>query len=118
MDYTNEIDYFYSQFNLKVMKTSVSNTKQMSVSEFKAHCTEELRAVENEGTTLLITRHGKIIAQINQPDLAESTTLADWIGSGGDLLNKSALSSFDEPTWQPEDWETRPSTSGDPLDNL
>ena len=39
-------------------------TKQLSVSEFKAHCTEEIRAVENGDTVIELTRHGKKVAVV------------------------------------------------------
>lgn len=42
--------------------------KQIPISKFKAHCTEELRAVEEEGVTLEITRHGKVIAVAHAPE--------------------------------------------------
>jgi len=34
--------------------------KQVPVSEFKAHCSEKLRAIEEGAFTLEITRHGKV----------------------------------------------------------
>lgn len=38
------------------------NVRQISISEFKTHCTELLREVERGGLVLKITRHGKVIA--------------------------------------------------------
>ena len=37
--------------------------KTISVTEFKAHCTEKRRAVEEKGTRLIITRHGNFITR-------------------------------------------------------
>jgi len=88
--------------------------KAISVSDFKARCTEVLRSVEEEGVTLAVTRHGKVIALVRKPE-APAPSLQEWIGSGKGLMSKEAVSSFDEPTWLPEEWEKLPSESDDPL---
>jgi len=41
--------------------------KQVPVSEFKAHCSEELRAIEEGDLMVEITRHGKVIAVAHAP---------------------------------------------------
>jgi prevent-host-death family protein len=86
--------------------------KTISVSDFKARCTEVLRSVEKEGITLAVTRHGKVIAIIRKPE-ASSPSLQEWIGSGAGLMSPEAVASFDEPTWTPEEWEEFPSDSND-----
>ncbi len=55
-------------------------TKQISVSEFKARCTEEIRAVEKGDTILELTRHGRKVAVVKSPDAAESAGFGklDW----------------------------------------
>jgi len=86
--------------------------KTISVTEFKAHCTEELRSVEEDGVTLAVTRHGKVIAVVQKP-APPAPSLQEWIGSGNGLMSKEAVSSFDEPTWTPEEWEEFPAGSDD-----
>lgn len=87
------------------MITESEKPKTISISEFKAHCTEELRAVEEQGITLKITRHGKVIALV-EPPKPEGPTMEEWIGSGAHLCEASddVIASFDQPTWQPGDW--------------
>lgn len=43
------------------------NVKQVPISEFKSHCSEELRAIEESDLTVEITRHGKVIAVAHAP---------------------------------------------------
>lgn len=81
--------------------------KRIPISEFKARCTEELRAVEREGVTLEITRHGKVVATAQAPVAEEEpvATMGDWIGA----LRGTAVFSMDYdphgPAWPDEDWE-------------
>lgn len=77
--------------------------QSIAISDFKAHCTEHLRMVEQTGLPIEITRHGKVIAQVMPPD-KESPTMAEWIGSGAGTMIEGAEDLFDEPTWQPGDW--------------
>jgi len=56
--------------------------RQVSISEFKAHCTEEIRAVEKGGVILQVTRHGKPVATIEPSHAPSSVPLATWLGSG------------------------------------
>jgi len=86
--------------------------KTISVSDFKARCTEELRSVEEDGITLAVTRHGKVIALVRQP-APPAPSLREWIGSGEGLMSREAVSSFDEPTWTTEEWEEFPADSDD-----
>jgi len=76
-----------------------------SVSDFEARCSDWLRAVEDRGVTLRITRHDKVVATIS-PSESEETgpTMDEWIGSGVGLMSENAASLFDEPTWEPGDW--------------
>jgi len=39
-------------------------TYAVSVSEFKAHCLDMIRAVEKAGTAVDLMRHGKIVARL------------------------------------------------------
>ena len=36
----------------------------VSVSKFKAHCLDVIRQVEKEGTSVELTRHGKVVARL------------------------------------------------------
>ena len=39
-------------------------TTAVSVTEFKAHCLDVIRQVEQEGTAVDLTRHGKVVARL------------------------------------------------------
>ncbi|MEX1114461.1 MAG: type II toxin-antitoxin system Phd/YefM family antitoxin [Akkermansiaceae bacterium] len=80
-------------------------TKQISVSEFKAHCTQEIRAVENGETILELTRHGKKVAVVRSPDAGDAPPdLASWIGSGKGTVTFEASYVPDAPAWDADDW--------------
>lgn len=82
-------------------------TKQISVSEFKAHCTEEIRAVEKGGVVIELTRHGKKVAVVKSLDAAASKPdLGSWIGSGEGTVAFGASYNPDAPAWDPTDWES------------
>ena len=49
------------------------NQTTISISEFKATRSELLRAVEERGLTLQITRHGKVVATVTPPRAHEPT---------------------------------------------
>ena len=91
-------------------------TKQISVSEFKAHCAEELRSVESGDTQLEITRHGKIIAIVEHPQAAtseEAPTIAEMMGSLRGSVTFADDDAPDEPSFAPEDWEDHPVNTAD-----
>ena len=77
----------------------------LTVSNFKAHCTEELRSVEEEGTKLAITRHGKVIAMVEPPKLSPIKTLGEMMGRAAHLLTVHETKDLDEPAWEDEEWE-------------
>jgi len=80
-------------------------TRQISISEFKAHCTEEIRQVEKGEMALKLTRHGKTVAVVLPPQtLAPSSTLKDWIGSGVGSIVFAPDYDPAEPAFAPEDW--------------
>lgn len=82
-------------------------TKQISVSEFKAHCTEEIRAVEKGDTILELTRHGKKVAVVKSPDAVASTPdLGSWIGSGKGTVAFGPDYDPHAPAWDAADWES------------
>lgn len=81
-------------------------TRQLSVSEFKAHCTEEIRALEKGGTILELTRHGKKVAVVQSAVDANSPPgLESWIGSGKGTVKFSSGYDPAAPAWDSKDWE-------------
>ncbi len=82
-------------------------TKRLSVTEFKAHCTEEVRKVEETGTVVELTRHGKTVAFVCPPAAgAAAPKLADWLGSGKGTVSFSPTYQAAEPAIEPGDWES------------
>ena len=83
------------------------NTKQISVSEFKAHCTEEIRAVEKGDVLIELTRHGKKVAVVKSPDPAVATpNFASWIGSGRGTVAFGPNYDPAGVAWDSADWES------------
>ena len=81
-------------------------TKQISVSDFKTHCIQEIRAVENGEAILELTRHGKKVAVVRSPDPEESQLdFASWLGSGKGTVTFEAGYAADAPAWVESDWE-------------
>ncbi|GAA5131975.1 type II toxin-antitoxin system Phd/YefM family antitoxin [Luteolibacter yonseiensis] len=82
-------------------------TKQLSISEFKAHCTEEIRGVEKGDTIIELTRHGKKVAvvqtvlrEVSPPDLAS------WMGSGRGMVAYGPGYDASASAWEASDWES------------
>jgi len=81
--------------------------RQISISEFKAHCTEEIREVEKGELVLELTRHGKTVAVVQPPSAASSVpTLEDWVGSGKGTVTFGPGYDPSAPAFDPEDWES------------
>ena len=82
-------------------------TKRISISEFKAHCTEEIRAVEEGGTILELTRHGRKVAVVKSPDaVAPAPDLGSWLGSGKGTVAFAPDYKPDAPAWDHDDWQS------------
>ena len=79
------------------------NTKQISVSEFKAHCAEELREVQIGHTTLEITKHGKVIATVQPPKPKPEP--GSLLGAGKAYGRFGPDYDPHEPAFAYEDWE-------------
>lgn len=59
------------------------DVRQVSISDFKARFTEEIREVEKGGLVLELTRHGGTVAVVRPASAAPSAPiLEDWVGSG------------------------------------
>ncbi|MFU8894062.1 MAG: type II toxin-antitoxin system Phd/YefM family antitoxin [Luteolibacter sp.] len=83
------------------------DVRQISISEFKAHCTEEIREVEKGDLMLELTRHGKTVAVVQPPSAAPSApTLEDWVGAGRGLVTYAPNYDPAAPAFNPEDWES------------
>lgn len=84
------------------MKASETKAKQIPVTEFKAHLTEYIRAIENGEPPIQITRHGKVIATVGRPfDAAIPSLLGAGKATG--TLNESydpQAPAFDEDDWE------------------
>ncbi|NOX98189.1 MAG: type II toxin-antitoxin system Phd/YefM family antitoxin [Verrucomicrobia bacterium] len=88
-------------------------TQQISVSEFKAHCAEQLRKVETEDVALQITRHGKVVATVQKPveEVSENKkckSLVELMGSLKGTVTFADDYDPDEPTWTDGEWEDHP----------
>lgn len=82
-------------------------TKQLSITDFKSHCTAEIRAVEQGGVIVELTRHGKPVALVTPPSATKSApTLADWIGSGKGTVTFTPRYDPSAPGIAPDDWES------------
>ena len=54
-------------------------TETIAISEFKATCLAVLERVRRTGTSIVITKRGEPVAEINPPSLA--STGGGWLGS-------------------------------------
>ncbi|MCC5927118.1 MAG: type II toxin-antitoxin system prevent-host-death family antitoxin [Bacteroidetes bacterium] len=63
--------------------------KTVSVTEFKAHCLEIIREVQEEAVSYAITKHNKVVAELNKPAESEKTEnkLKNSIIYEGDLIS-------------------------------
>lgn len=83
------------------------STRQLTVSDFAAHCVDELSVIEKGDTVVELIRDGKVIATISPAPREKTGTLADCIGTGAGFTLAPG-ESLDEPTWTPEEWEDFP----------
>ncbi len=80
-------------------------TKTIPVSEFKAHFSEEIRAIEEtEGLVIELTRHGKVVAVAHAPTPEPPTGSILGIGKGTATLSPD----YDphEPAFSENDWNS------------
>lgn len=76
--------------------------RKIPISKFKVHCTEELRAVEEEGVTLEITRHGKVIAVAHAPEPKPQP--GSILGAGIGFATISPGVDLTEPAFDEDEW--------------
>jgi hypothetical protein len=82
------------------------STRQLSISDFAAHCFDELSSIEKSSTVVELVRDGKIVAFVcpaAQPN-GSTGTLADWMGTGSGFTLAPGTS-LDDPAFEPEEWE-------------
>jgi prevent-host-death family protein len=92
---------------LVILQYQAMTTKQLSISEFKAHCTEEIREVEKGDTIIELTRHGKKVAVVRTIDATDqSPDLGDWMGSGKGTVAYGPGYHSSAPVWDASDWES------------
>ncbi len=97
-----QIDHYSGQSYLTDMKAVEPKAKHIPVSEFKAHLTEYIRAIENGESPIQITRHGKVIATVGRPLEAAIPALLG-AGKATGSLNESydpQAPAFDEDDWE------------------
>ena len=74
--------------------------KEIAVSEFKAKCLSLLDQVQKTKTPILVTRHGKPIAEVLPPSPIPQ---ASWMGAMKDSIE--ILGDIISPANEPGDWE-------------
>ncbi len=84
------------------MLTASKNQKTVSVSDFKAHCTEYLREVESGKSEFIITKHSKVIAIAKAPEISAAPGSLLGAAVGTATLNPSY--DANEPAFQESDW--------------
>lgn len=93
------IDYGRSRPNLTLMTTKPTET--MAISEFKATCLAVLERVRRTGASIIVTKRGEPVAEINPPSPA--STGQAWLGS----MSGTATITDDliAPASPPSDWD-------------
>ena len=89
------------------------STRHLTVSDFAAHCVDELSVIEKGDTVVELIRDGKVIATINPTPKKNTGTLADYIGSGTGTVRFAPGVDPDEPAFSPEEWEDFPRGKND-----
>jgi prevent-host-death family protein len=75
--------------------------ESISVSAFKATCLAVLERVRRTGRPVLITKHGKPLAEVLPP--SRHAAAKDWIGSMRDTAR--IRGDIIRPASEPQDWE-------------
>lgn len=89
------------------MKAAELPIHSIPMTEFKARCTEYIRAVENGEPSIQITRHGKVVAKLIGPEDTpkERSALAEWIGGGRGSVVFSPDYDPHAPAFEDDEWE-------------
>jgi len=75
--------------------------EQIAISKFKATCLAVLERVRKTGQSILVTRFGEPVAQIDPP--APAATSERWLGSMRGSMK--ILGDIVSPATDPDDWE-------------
>jgi antitoxin (DNA-binding transcriptional repressor) of toxin-antitoxin stability system len=78
------------------------NATKVPVAKFKEDCAAILRDVAENGKSIQVTDHGKILAVISPPDEHPKASLQEFVGSLKGTVTYSP--GWDAPLG-PEDWE-------------
>jgi hypothetical protein len=85
------------------------STRQLTLSDFAAHCVEEIRSLQEENTVIEILSSGKVVALLSPPPApAMEGTLADWMGGGAGLMSFGPNYDPEAPAFADDDWESMP----------
>ena len=74
--------------------------KQVSVSEFKATCLELLRNVEETGEPVLVTKHGRPVAEVRAPQKQRARNVFGCMKDRTEILGD-----ITSPAVPAEEWE-------------
>lgn len=85
------------------MPSALVQQKKVSVSDFKAHCTEYLRAVESGEAEFIITKHNKVIAITKSvPSLDDSNA---FLGAAKGTASLSETYDPHASAFAEDDWD-------------
>ncbi len=76
--------------------------RKISITDFKAHCTEEIRAVEKGNLLLELTRHGKTVAVLGKP---VPKPIPPFLGAGKGTATLNESYDPHAPAFDEDDWE-------------
>ena len=97
IDSTSHYDYSL----LMDSSPDLDRPETVAVSEFKAKCLALLERVRRTGCTLVITKHGKPIAEVVPPSRSASATT--WLGEAAGTL--TITGDIVAPVSEPGEWE-------------
>ena len=81
---------------------SAKPTETIAISEFKATCLAVLERVRRTGTSIVVTKRGEPVAEINPPSPA--STGEGWLGSMRDTATMT--DDLIEPASTIKEWDT------------
>ncbi|MES2709811.1 MAG: hypothetical protein V4726_24650 [Verrucomicrobiota bacterium] len=80
--------------------------RQISVSDFAAHCVEEINAIQNGATVLELLSGGRVVAVLSPSAHGEPVVpLSDWMGGGAGMMRYGPDYDPHAPAFEVEDWE-------------
>ncbi len=81
--------------------------RQISVSDFAAHCVEEIDSLQHGDTTLELMSGGRVVAVLSPSSSTGGNggALTDWMGLGASLMRFGPDYDSAAPAFDPEEWE-------------